>query len=202
MLLRPGGGYIGSQEPDRRLVVFHVHFHALDEQGHIVDLEKIFPLYRNLYDFLFFRQLLFKMLDVCNKGRLDEAAHWIQVILDEIRNQDRQNDLQISHPMIIEIQTLCEEIQASPGKRFPLRDLAVKYGYSPDYFGRLFHKVTGMSLSDYLIKVRINHAQIYLKNSTASVESIASRLGYEDTGFFCRQFKSRTGYSPGQYRKS
>lgn len=202
LLLRPDSGYIGEQDPGRHLVVFHVHFLAMDRQGNRIALEKFFPLFRNLCDFLFFRQLLFKMLDVCSRGRFREASHWLQVILDEIANQDRQNRLPISHPIITEIQKLCEQIQASPGRRFPLRDLAEKYGYSPDYFGRLFRKVAGMSLSDYLIRVRINQAQIYLKNSTASIESIAIQLGYEDTGFFCRQFKSRTGCSPGEYRKS
>ena len=30
---------------------------------------------------------------------------------------------------------------------------------------------------------------------------IAESLGYQDVSFFCRQFKNRTGYSPGQFRR-
>lgn len=200
MLLRPGGCYRGSQNPDNHLAVFHTHFDAVGKDESLIPLEEHFPLFRELYDFLFIRQLLFKMLDSLSREQMREASHWMQVVLDEIANQDEKNDLKIPHPVILKIRQLCDQIQKNPGKRFSLREVSESAGYSPDYFGRLFKKTTGHAFSDYIVSVRMNQARTYLKNSNSSIESIAGQLGYEDTGFFCRQFKRRMGCSPGQYR--
>ncbi len=82
-------------------MVFHTHFDAVDKDENRIPLKEHFPLFRELYDFLFIRQLLFKMLDSCNREQMREASHWMQVILDEIGNQDKRNDLKILLLLVI-----------------------------------------------------------------------------------------------------
>ena len=39
-----------------------------------------------------------------------------------------------------------------------------------------------------------------LRNSSATLETIAHELGYRDVYFFSRQFKQKTGITPNNYR--
>ena len=51
-----------------------------------------------------------------------------------------------------------------------------------------------------LDECRQNLALAYLRDADATLEEVASRLGFADTGSFKRAFKRWTGLSPGQYR--
>ena len=174
----------------------------LDSNGFPVPLHKEFALYRQLRDFDFFRQVLFRILDAWNGGREAEAVHWLQAALDEIQNQDRQQLSVANSSMISNIQILCRQIQQQPEKRWLLTELAAEYGYSPDYFGRLFSAIVGSPLSEYILTVRINQAKLLLRDSDSNIHEISDQLGYKDSGFFCRQFKKKTGISPAAYRKT
>lgn len=200
MMLRPGGQYIGRQNLKNRLSVLHLHFDAFSSDGSPVSLEDEFPLLRELYDFPFVRHLMFKMLDAWNGNGRAEAIHWLFVVLDEIRRQDRETEGGVQSSVRKQVQALCRRIQQDPGRRYRLKPLAEEYGYSPDYFGRLFSTIAGKPLSEYVIGVRINQAKLLLRDSEDTVEQISEQLGYGDVCFFCRQFKNIEGLSPGKYR--
>jgi AraC-like DNA-binding protein len=51
-----------------------------------------------------------------------------------------------------------------------------------------------------LDECRQNLALAYLRDADATLEEVASRLGFADTASFRRAFKRWTGLSPGQYR--
>lgn len=70
------------------------------------------------------------------------------------------------------------------------------------YFSRCFHDIIGQSFSEYCISVRMKEAQLLLKNTDDSIQSIAFSVGYHDEKYFSRLFKKVTGLSPSEYRKS
>lgn len=201
MLLRPGGHYIGRQNLQNRMTVIHLHFDVLKGDGTPACLEEEIPLFRQLRELEFVRQLLFKILDAWNGSREEEAGHWLQSVLDEISGQDRLASGGIQTPAGSQIQALCRRIQQNPGGKYRLADLAMEFGYSVDYFGRIFAGTAGKPLSEYVIGVRINQAKLLLRDSGDSVERIAEKLGYGDPCFFCRQFKKWEGCPPGRYRR-
>lgn len=200
MVLRPGERYIGRQNLKNRLSVLHLHFDAIRPDGTSAWSKEEFPLFRELYDFPFIRHLMFKMLDAWNSNGQTEAVHWLFVVLDEIRCQDRQTEGGVQSSVRKQIQALCRRIQQDPGECYRLKVLAEEYGYSPDYFGRLFSMTAGKPLSEYVIGVRINQAKLLLRDSEESIDQISGKLGYGDISFFCRQFKNAVGISPGKYR--
>ncbi len=55
---------------------------------------------------------------------------------------------------------------------------------------------------DLLQEVRRENASAQLKTTKASVERIATELGYENVGNFIRAFKRWTGQTPSQYRRA
>jgi len=80
--------------------------------------------------------------------------------------------------------------------------MASQAGYSPDHFSRLFKRILGISPQAHAIRVRIDRARQLLIESSLTISQIADALGYDDVFFFSRQFKARTGQTPGQYRQS
>lgn len=57
-----------------------------------------------------------------------------------------------------------------------------------------------MSVGEYIRLTRHKNACRLLKNSAVPVSSIALNVGYMDTNYFCRVFKSIEGITPTEYR--
>jgi AraC-like DNA-binding protein len=64
-----------------------------------------------------------------------------------------------------------------------------------------FTKSTGMSVMDYLIRLRVKMAAIMLRDTMLSVSEISYRVGFNDITHFGRTFRKHMGYSPSEYRK-
>lgn len=200
-ILRPHGRYVGRQDLSDRLTVLHIHFDFLKDNLPVHFREGCAPaLYRQLFDFPFVQKLLYKALNASSAGEGQAAVHWLQAALDEIALQDRQG--QQPDPLRRGIAGLCAEIQENPGADWRLPALAARFGYAPDYFGRLFGRMTGSPLSLYVIGARMNQAKVLLRSSGSRIGEIALQLGYQDVCFFSRQFRQHTGVSPSAYRQA
>jgi AraC-like DNA-binding protein len=79
--------------------------------------------------------------------------------------------------------------------------LADTVNVSEDYLTRIFHKEMGLSLWDYLNRLRIFRAAELLLQTNDTIQGIASRTGFQDQAYFCRVFKKIYGVPPGQLRK-
>ncbi|GLC30261.1 AraC family transcriptional regulator [Clostridium omnivorum] len=64
-----------------------------------------------------------------------------------------------------------------------------------------FSHCTGMSVMEYLIKLRVRMAAIMLRDTMLSISEIAYRVGFNDITHFGRMFKKHMVYSPSEYRK-
>ena len=79
--------------------------------------------------------------------------------------------------------------------------LAAKFGYHPVHLNRIVLESTGMSLHQYIIKLRISEALHLLQHSNLSISQIAEKVGYSNPQYFSRIFKAKTGYFPTFLRK-
>ncbi len=82
-----------------------------------------------------------------------------------------------------------------------LDDMARMTEISKCYFCKLFKKLNGKTLSEYIKYVRINEAYLLLKGTGMSVTDVALAVGYNDINYFSRVFKSFMGTSPSSVRK-
>jgi len=74
-------------------------------------------------------------------------------------------------------------------------------GVSPPHLSRVFKKVTGLTLIDYLTTKQIILAKNLLLKTDNSVTEIAQSCGFESLPHFYRTFKRYTGNTPGAYRR-
>lgn len=73
------------------------------------------------------------------------------------------------------------------------------FGFSKKYFSALFVKNTHTTFTDYLAKIRVEHAVEMLKHSKLPVAELAEKCGYSDPLYFSKVFKHITGVSPSKY---
>ena len=81
-----------------------------------------------------------------------------------------------------------------------MSQLAEKFSMSTRTFNRRFKAALGVSPLDFLQEIRINTAKDLLKTSNLSINEIADRVGYQDTGFFTTLFKKQLAITPISYR--
>jgi transcriptional regulator GlxA family with amidase domain len=79
-------------------------------------------------------------------------------------------------------------------------DLARNVFLSTSRLQHLFKESTGMSLLEYLLQLRIDHACQLLRDTRSSIAHVAGAVGFHDRAYFARQFRKKTGVTPLQYR--
>ena len=92
------------------------------------------------------------------------------------------------------------EIIRNPEKTWEISNMAKETQLSKSYLQMLFKKQFGISCVDAVISARLEMAKSLLTESQMSVSEIGELCGYNNTEHFIRQFKSRLGISPLQYR--
>ena len=85
-------------------------------------------------------------------------------------------------------------------KDVTLDDLSEKFFLSKPYLSKYIKEKSGMTFGDILKKIRMKKARAMLKGSSATVESIAESVGYQNVEHFNRVFKKMYNITPVQYR--
>lgn len=81
------------------------------------------------------------------------------------------------------------------------KELGKLVGYHEYYLNRTFLAYTGMSLHEYLIKVRMEKAISLIRNTDLPLTAIAEEIGIQSYPHFSSCFKSAFGCSPSEYRR-
>lgn len=84
-------------------------------------------------------------------------------------------------------------------KDIRLEAIAEHVSLSSYYLSRVFNKVEGIHLKDYLIKVRMEKAKNLLRQGNATIKQVSIDVGYPDPNYFSRAFKKYTQLSPKEY---
>ncbi|MCM3172640.1 AraC family transcriptional regulator [Paenibacillus sp. MER 99-2] len=85
-------------------------------------------------------------------------------------------------------------------EQLSLDTLAESLNYSPQYLSRKFKEQTGVTPTEYIIQMRMNEAQNLLVSTEATLNEIATYVGYPDPFYFNRAFKKEMGTTPGKFR--
>jgi AraC family transcriptional regulator len=79
-------------------------------------------------------------------------------------------------------------------------DLAQREGLSVRHFLRLFRRATGMSVSDYVAKTRLERAKVLLADERILIKEVAFRCAFQSTSSFSSAFRRATSLTPQQFR--
>ena len=93
-------------------------------------------------------------------------------------------------------------LENDPLQEKSIAEIAAMCNVCVSGFRRLFKEYSGMSPNEYRINETINRAKKLLVAENMTVQEISLVLGFEDSGYFCKLFKEKTGVSPGKYGKT
>jgi AraC-like DNA-binding protein len=92
-------------------------------------------------------------------------------------------------------------IHANLDQPLPLGLVARQAGLSESHFCRLFKDSSGLTLTDYVNRCRIDWAKRELLKPEARISEIAFLIGYQSLSQFNRSFARIVGLSPTLYRR-
>ncbi len=84
---------------------------------------------------------------------------------------------------------------------FDLEDLAGQCCLSLSRFKHRFKKEIGMPPGEFIIRKKLEKAQILLEEGTMSIKDIAYELGFSSPSYFATVFKQYLRYSPTEHRR-
>ncbi len=96
---------------------------------------------------------------------------------------------------------IAQRIRARPAAFQTVREMARDAAMSRSHFSRQFAERFGIPPLQFLIRARIDRAQILLKETRMTLEQIAEATGYQDVFYFSKQFKTTTGTPPAKWRR-
>lgn len=70
-----------------------------------------------------------------------------------------------------------------------------------DYLGRVFKQQFHCTITEYLNKVRLKHAENLLVSGYSSIKEAAYNSGFSDMAYFRKCFLKKYAMRPGEYRK-
>lgn len=123
--------------------------------------------------------------------------HWYSqsVLMDPdpvfVRNMDSE--------FVIRLKNLVLEHISDPD--FGVKDLAFHIGTSVAVLYRKLRDLTGMTVNDFLKKIRMARAMQLLESGQYHVGEVATIVGYESSKYFGKEFKKVYGKTPNEIRR-
>lgn len=99
------------------------------------------------------------------------------------------------------IDQICAYLAENYAQKLSLSEVATQFYLSPYYLSRLFRRVTGQSIVDYINSRRLEAAQRLLETTDLSISAVAEQTGFSTATHFRRVFREEMGVGPLQYRK-
>ena len=124
----------------------------------------------------------------------EEACEITRMFIEQlIENDEEDVHYTISNARHYIDEHLAEDISVS--------SIAESLYITPNYFSRLFKRITGEGCNEYIVRKRIEKAKSLLETTSIKTGKIAMMVGYRDTNYFSLAFKKHTGKSPTKYRE-
>lgn len=119
------------------------------------------------------------------------ATHYLELRME--RSTDKNAKL---------VHQVCQIIDKTYHEPITIQSLSGQVYLSPNYLRSIFRDKTGMTIHDYLTRIRLEKAKEMLADPSLKVQDIAQKIGYESTSYFISLFLKNQGVTPNEYRKN
>lgn len=137
---------------------------------------------------------------------LEALSESLQKLLVTFNSASEELETYRSSTSRMDQKTICELLEKYLQEHYQsdvsFQELADKFGFTPEYLGKIFKKQTEETPSKYLTRLRMNEAKrLLLSNPEMEIQQVGELVGYKDGFYFSRAFKSFTGIQPSEFRK-
>lgn len=130
--------------------------------------------------------------------RVKEKLDSKQEIAKEVKSAAKS--LEIAVPEEGMVYNICRYFSDNSDRIITLEEMSESFGFSKDYFGKLFKSHMGVSFNSFYSAVKIEKAKSLLKTGNYKNYEISDMLGYSTVDYFSKIFKEMTGVTPTQFR--
>ncbi|WP_202081155.1 helix-turn-helix domain-containing protein [Caldalkalibacillus salinus] len=102
----------------------------------------------------------------------------------------------------IQIYDIMEWTRIHATDMLSVSDIANRFNYHKDYLSRLFKRKTGITLQEYIHRMKLSKAKDLLTGTRLTVKEISYRVGIVDEKYFMRLFKKYEKITPTEYRRA
>ncbi len=145
-----------------------------------------------------------KPVDPEDVGRMAERLHGLVAKREEnerllrAAREKRGGDRTAPRSVAAQARGAIDADYANPA--LGVNHLSSLLGYSPNYLGNAFRRAYGLSIADYLGRVRVAEAKRLMDQADYMIYEIAFLVGFDDQNYFSKTFKKYTGVTPSEYR--
>ncbi|MGN0621806.1 MAG: substrate-binding domain-containing protein [Porcipelethomonas sp.] len=138
--------------------------------------------------------------DFSTVASLNEAEELINSVKAVTQNNSSQKNCITDYS--VQLKGIRKEIYLSPQNEWASEELADKLGISGGYFRKLYKLQFNIPFKEDHINARINKAKSLLSDTNLTIVEIAAQCGFNNASHFMRTFKSRSGRTAVEFRKS
>lgn len=115
-----------------------------------------------------------KTVDYCGRDRVSKSQKTVEAAIEYIHHYFGNSDLSVEY-------------------------ISNQLYINSSHLRAIFKRETGLTVSDYITKIRMHKAKELLNAGNAKLSWVSERVGYEDASYFSKCFKKYFGISPSQY---
>ena len=124
---------------------------------------------------------------------VDHMMLLVKALLGMLSTSDAQ------HNSVTEM--VCRYIEARAYDDISREQIAAALHLSDDYVSRVFNQEMGMSVPQYINRIRIDRAKQLIVMPGRTISEVAAEVGYTNFSYFCRIFRQLEGCAPRDFRR-
>ena len=136
---------------------------------------------------------------ILQQNSIDDISSQLQMAID-IFQKEIQKRAAVPEPA--GVKSMKQFMKDHYRENLTLENIAASAFLSSGYASRIFKKQMNISIMDYLLHLRMDEAKKMLRETTLSIDEIASKTGYADSSYFTKVFRKAMGMTPSRYRQS
>lgn len=141
-------------------------------------------------------------LPVNNLNQQQESKSEKDVVEKEVLINGKKNSkVYLTPQKINEINQLLQTPEFIYDQKIKLEQFAQRVAANSTYLNRYFNQEYGCSFLQYLTSLRIEQAEMLLRDSNAEIGDICYNTGFNSPSAFHKAFKTRYGCSPSEWRR-
>ncbi|GMK39975.1 hypothetical protein PCCS19_30300 [Paenibacillus sp. CCS19] len=137
------------------------------------------------------------LLDRSGIHSQDKLRGWAVSMLGKLESELSSTESSTRTHLVKQVQEIVEQ---TLGQDTSVKTIADKVYLHPVYLSKIYKADTGESLSDYIIRMRMERAHYMLKKTNKKIYEITAELGYQNPQYFSKMFKKYYGMTPQEFR--
>jgi AraC-like DNA-binding protein len=202
LVLRAGREHGGTRDYSPELQFYWIHFQITEAKPISPDARMHVPRHRVVGRPDRLEELLRRYLDDQESGGLTPrtASLLVALMLSEL-GDSRPPGVKAGRAAAMLASRTLMHIRTHFHEDISTAVLAGLLHCNPDYLGRIFKQVQGITITEAIHRHRLRHARRLLLDREMNIDRVAREAGYTDPGYFRRVFRRYSGLTPGAFRR-